>query len=205
MDSRVPRVVVFDLGKVLLDFDYFIAAQALSPLSRLAATDFKRVLDQSPLLHEFETGALSNQEFYTEVQRLTGYQGNYDQFAAAFGDIFTEIPPMVALHQDLKTKGVTTWAFSNTNDLAIGHIRRQFPFYGDFAGTVLSHEIGAMKPNSASYEAIEAATGFRGSELLYLDDRPENIEGAQRRGWQTIHHTDPMDSIKRVWAALGLN
>ena len=110
---------------------------------------------------------------------------------------------MIALHQDLTERGVSTWAFSNTNDLAIGHIRRQFIFYGDFVGSVLSHEIRAMKPNPASYEAIEAGTGLRGSELLYLDDRPENIEGAQQRGWRTILHTDPTDSIQQVWAAFG--
>jgi 2-haloacid dehalogenase len=87
--------------------------------------------------------------------------------------------------------------------LAIGHIRRRFPFYSEFVGYVLSHEICVMKPKPESYAAVERKTGHRGVELLYLDDRPENIEGAQLRGWQTILHADPTTSINRVKAALG--
>ena len=199
----VPRAVIFDLGKVLLDFDYAIAARTLSPLSRLDAAAFKRVLDQSPLLHEFESGRLTNAEFHGEVRNLTGYTGEYDQFAAAFGDIFAEIPPMIALQRELRTRGVPTWVFSNTNDLAVGHIRRRFPFFNEFDGYVLSHEIRAMKPLPASYEAIERQTGRRGAELLYLDDRAENIEGARARGWRTILHADHAASVGQVGATFG--
>jgi putative hydrolase of the HAD superfamily len=199
---RAPRAVIFDLGKVLLDFDYTRAARALSSHSALAPTEFKRVVDQSPLLHQFESGGLTNQEFYQEVSRLTQYRGSFDEFAAAFGDIFDEIEPMIALQRQLRERGIPTWIFSNTNDLAVGHIRRRYPFFAGFQGYVLSHEIGAMKPLPASYESVEARTGHRGADLLYLDDRLENIEGARQRGWRTIHHAVPAESIQQVLTAL---
>ncbi len=196
-----PRAVIFDLGKVLLDFDYTIAARNLSPFSRLDPVEFKRVVDQSPLLHRFESGGLTNEEFYIEVAQLTGYRGTFPQFAAAFGDIFTAIIPMIGLQQALRARGIATWIFSNTNGLAVGHIRQRFSFFGHFDGYVLSHEIGAMKPLPASYEAVEQATGVQGSELLYLDDRPENIDGGRERGWRTVLHADPDASITEVWKA----
>lgn len=199
----VPQAVIFDLGKVLLDFDYSIAARALCPGSAFEPEEFKRVVDQSPLLHRFESGELTNEEFYFEVRDLTRYPGTFAEFAAAFGDIFAEIQPMISWQQELRLRGIPTWIFSNTNDLAVGHIRERFPFFHGFDGYVLSHEIRAMKPLAASYEAIERQTGRQGGELIYLDDRWENIAGAQQRGWRTVHHTDPAESIRVVRAALG--
>ncbi len=199
LDSgQAVRAVIFDLGKVLLDFDYTRAAQALAPHSHLTPVEFKRVVDQSPLLHQFESGRLNNEEFYREVCQMTGYRGGFDAFASAFGDIFDEIEPMITLQSELRRDGIPTWIFSNTNDLAVGHIRRRFPFFSDFDGYILSHEIRAMKPLPASYESVEQQTGLRGAELLYLDDRLENIEGARTRGWRTVHHLDPRDTIEQV-------
>jgi FMN phosphatase YigB (HAD superfamily) len=199
----VPQAVIFDLGKVLLDFDYTIAARALSPHSNFDAVEFKRVVDQSPLLHRFESGGLTNEQFFEEIRQLTGYRGSYAEFAASFGDIFCEIDQMIRLQAELKERGIPTWIFSNTNDLAVGHIKERFPFFHGFDGYVMSHQIGAMKPLPASYEAVERQTGRRGAELLYLDDRDENIAGAVQRGWQTVHHLDPHESVRTVRQRLG--
>ena len=200
----VPRAVVFDLGKVLLDFDYRIAARALAPRSRLDAEEFKRVVDQSPLLHRYESAEIGTAEFFAEVGRLTGYHGSLAEFRAAFGDIFGEIPPMIALQRQLRERGVPTFIFSNTNEIAIGHVRDRFPFFAHFTGYVYSHEVGCMKPAPKIYKAIEAITALRGTDLLYLDDRAENIEAGAARGWQTILHHDPSITVPAVWERLGV-
>lgn len=196
--SAIPKAVVFDLGKVLLDFDYHLAARALSPRSRLPADEFKRVLDQSPLLHRYESGGLTTAEFFAEVRTLTGYAGPLDDFRAAFADIFTEIPEMIALQRELRSAGVPTFIFSNTNEVAVGHIRERFPFFAGFDGYVLSYEVGCMKPVAPIYTAVEQLTGLRAADLLYVDDRAENIAAGQTRGWQTILHHDPAESIAGV-------
>lgn len=198
-----PRAVVFDLGKVLLDFDYGRAASALSAQSDVSATVFRAIIDQSPLLHRFETGLVSTAEFFDEIRRLTGYRGPEARFAAAFGDIFDEVPEMVALHRGLSGRGVPTFVFSNTNELAIGHIRRAFPFFGGFTGYIYSYEARSMKPAGGIYDALERLTGLGGADLLYIDDRPENIDAGAARGWRTILHTDPATSVRQVDVAFG--
>lgn len=197
-----PRAVIFDLGKVLLDFDYMIAARTLSPRSRLAPEDFKRVLDQSPLLLQYESGRLTTAGFETEVRTLTGYTGTPGEFRDAFGDIFAGIPEMIALQDGLRRQGIPTYIFSNTNEIAVDHIRSRFPFFGRFDGLVLSYEIKSMKPEDASYGAVERLTGLQGPDLLYLDDRAENIAGAHSRGWQTIQHTSAADTPADVWSRI---
>lgn len=203
--NRAPKVVVFDLGKVLLEFDFGRAARALSPMSATDPAGFQAAIDQSTLLLRYESGALTDEGFYGEIRRLTGYRGTFEDFAAGFSDIFGEIPPMIALQQTLRSRGIPTWIFSNTNDLAVSFIRSRFPFFGGFDGYVLSYKIGAMKPAPASYEAVERATGHRAADLLFLDDREENVMGAHARGWQILHHRDPAETVPHVHRLLGLD
>ncbi len=195
MDSAA---VVFDLGKVLLDFDYGFAARRFASRATAPPEAIRLALDQSPLLYRFETGQLTNAEFFAEVQRATGFQGDLDEFAAIFGDIFTPITPMVELNDRLRSRGIPTFIFSNTNDLAITHVRRVFPFFENFTGYVYSHEHKAMKPDARIYEVVERVTGRSGGELLYIDDRAENVAAGRERGWRAILHESPETTIREV-------
>ena len=140
-------VFIFDLGKVLVDFDYTIAAQKIAARSRQAPADLHAFLGSSPLLVQYETGRLTRQEFFDAVRDAIGFQGDLAEFGGYFADIFTEMPAMIELHAELRRRGFKTYIFSNTNDLAIEHIRRNFPFFANFDGYIFSYEVRAMKPD----------------------------------------------------------
>jgi HAD superfamily hydrolase (TIGR01493 family) len=191
-------VAVFDLGKVLVDFDYGIAAGRLAARSNLDAAAVRRLIDQSPLLLRYETGLMTREEFFAEVRQASGFGGTLEEFSGFFADVFTAIPSMIELQAALRRSGVPTYIFSNTNDLAVAHIRRHFPFFATFDAHVLSYEHRSMKPEPRIYEVVEAVTGCREGAILYIDDRLENIETGRARGWETIHHLDPVATIARV-------
>jgi FMN phosphatase YigB (HAD superfamily) len=188
------KAVVFDLGKVLLDFDYATAAEALAKDSALPAKELLAILNQSPLLHQFETGLMTAEEFEAEVRALSGYRGTTQEFERGFGDIFTEIEEMTAVFDRIRAIPLPICLFSNTNALAIKHIAAAFPFYQKFDHHFLSYELRSMKPHSGIYDALESRAGLRGEDLVYLDDRLENIEAARGRGWNVILHANPADS-----------
>jgi FMN phosphatase YigB (HAD superfamily) len=198
-----PKAVVFDIGRVLLDFDYRIAIRRLAEHCDLSAEQLRRLLDQSPLLHRYESGQLSDDQFFAEFRSAAGFRGDLARFAGLFRDIFTPIEPMVHLQAEVKARGVPTFIFSNTNPLQFGHIREQYPFFSGFSGFVLSFEHGAMKPDPRLYEVVERVTGRAGAELFYLDDRPENVEAARARGWRGIVHVAP-DTSRGALEAAGL-
>ena len=189
-----PQVVVFDLGKVLLDFDYGVAAQQFYSACRLPAAKIKELLTSETLYH-YEVGKISREQFYQAICQATGFTGDIDQFGAFFADIFTPIEPMVRFQESLRKRGVPTYIFSNTNDLAVGHIRQRFPFFRNFDGYILSYEEGAMKPDPKIYEAVERKTRFRGNDILYIDDRLENVTAGQARGWQVILQETPEKTL----------
>ena len=172
-----PKAVVFDLGKVLLEFDFGIAARTLAPASAVTAEEFQRALDQSPLLHDYESGRIDSRRFYEGVVSRTGYRGAEPEFRASFADIFSEIGPMVELHAQLRAGGVPAFVFSNTNEIAVTHIRARFAFFRDFDGHVLSYEVGAMKPLPEIYAAVDGP--WRG--LAVVHRRPGRERGGGGR------------------------
>jgi FMN phosphatase YigB (HAD superfamily) len=185
-------VLIFDLGKVLVDFDYSIAARKIAERSTRAPEDLHSFLGDSPILVQYETGRISRTEVFDAIHTATGFQGTLEEFGGYFSEIFSEIPEMIALHAELKRRGFKTYIFSNTNDLAIEHVRRDFPFFAKFDGYIFSYEVGAMKPQAKIYKAMEQLCGRHGADLIYIDDRAENVAAGALRGWQAIHHESPV-------------
>jgi len=192
------KTVVFDLGKVLVDFDYSIAVRKLAKRARMTVADFAQYFTHAPLLLNYEKGLLTSDQFYAEVCTITGFCGTINEFAIAFGDIFAPIEPMIELQARLRQAGYPTYILSNTNELAVRHIRNQFPFFGNFDGYVLSYEVRSMKPDARIYEELEKMSGFSGGEILYLDDRPENVEAGALRNWNIILHKEPTQTLSQM-------
>ena len=199
----IPKAVVFDLGKVLLDFDYWIAARKIAARGKMPADEIKRFIDDSPLLFSYETGRVTKQQFYNEICAATGFCGALDEFVECFSGIFAPIKPMVQLHAALRERGYPTYIFSNTNELAVSYARRTFPFFSNFNGYILSYEQGALKPDAKIYEVVERQSGHSQAEILYLDDRPENIAAGAARGWQVILQESP-EKTRAAVESLGL-
>jgi len=203
VSRKKPEAVVFDLGKVLVDFDYGIAARKIAQKGKSIADEVNRFICQSPLLFRYETGLMTKEQFYDEICKATGYCGDIEEFGSHFSDIFTSIEPMVSLQAELRKRGIPTYIFSNTNDLAVGHIRKNFPFFSNFDGYIFSYEHGAMKPDEKIYQVVERMSGKQGADILYVDDRLENIEAGARRGWQVLLQESPEKSLAH-FRALGL-
>ncbi|HXT13179.1 MAG TPA: HAD family phosphatase [Candidatus Angelobacter sp.] len=191
-------VLVFDLGKVLVDFDYSIAAKRIVQQCKPATDPATFFSTHASILTEYETGLLSTEQFFYHIKAASGFCGTRAEFNTFFADIFTPIQAMIDLHAELKKTRLPTYIFSNTNDLAVEHIRTRFPFFSEFDGYVLSYEHGAMKPTAKLYQIVERASGRQGAEILYIDDRPENVEAGIKRGWNGILHESPSATREAV-------
>ena len=185
------KVVAFDIGKVLLDFDYRIFARRMAPLTGMDVSTLDALINQSALLAQYESGQLTTPEFFAVVKKETGFDGTETDFGAFFENIFTPIDEVIALHEAVSANGLPTFTFSNTNELAVLHISATYDFWPRFTGHVLSYEAKSLKPEPEIYGVLEQTTGCSGGEIAYIDDRPENIEAGRARGWRVIHHQTP--------------
>jgi HAD superfamily hydrolase (TIGR01509 family) len=55
-----------------------------------------------------------------------------------------------------------------------------------------------MKPDAKIYEALEKMAGKRGPDVLYLDDRLENVSAGAARGWQVILQETPEKTLAAI-------
>ena len=158
MRGQRPKVVVFDLGKVLVDFNYSIAVRRFADRSE-AGLERVQELVNSPIQFDYESGLITTDEFFAAVRDGAGFRGNRAEFVEIFADIFSPMERMIPFFDRVKVAGIPTCVFSNTNEIAIGHIRDRFSFYSRFDGYVLSFEEKGMKPGEPIYRVVEQRTG----------------------------------------------
>lgn len=198
-----PRAVVFDLGRVFLEFDYLKGARRIAARARIPADEIVRLISTHPAMIAYETGRIRTDEFFQVMQQLTGFNGSAEEFFAFFTEVFTPVEEMIEFNDRLRARGVRTYILSNTNEVTVQYIRRTYPFFARFDGYVFSHEQGVMKPEAAIYRAVEQLTGLSGPALFYVDDLPANVQAARTLGWQAFVHESPEKTIA-IARSLGL-
>ncbi|MGA0853475.1 MAG: HAD family hydrolase [Luteolibacter sp.] len=176
---------LYDIGRVLLDFDFE------SSLSRLLPADCNDPrARREQLLHrkdEFESGKVEPDAYIDWALGVLGIDADADQFRSAWRNIFTPNEPMWRCVRKLAAKGHRLILFSNTNSIHCPWIFENYPEFSLFEGAVLSHEVGAIKPQAKIYEHAFEAHGLEPSSTLYIDDLPENIAAGRAHGlhcWQ---------------------
>ena len=200
---QTPEVVVFDLGKVLLDFDYDIAIRRFTERSNVGI-DKVRELINSSVQYDYESGKITTDEFFSYVRNGAGFQGGRSEFVDFFSDIFSPMEMMINFFKRVKKAGLPVCVFSNTNEIAIQYISKHCSFYNDFDFYVLSFQEKGMKPDEPIYRVVEKKTMKSGEAILYIDDRLENIETGNRLGWQTVLQNDEVCSIAKAEKLLGI-
>lgn len=87
----VPKVIIFDFGKVLAEFDYTVAAHKIATQCVNGLDGVRKLLDHSPLLYRYESGLMTRDEFFGEIRQSIGYTGRIEEFCADFADILRAV------------------------------------------------------------------------------------------------------------------
>jgi 2-haloacid dehalogenase len=193
------EAVVFDIGRVLIGWEPERFYDA-----RIGPERRKALFAQTGLLamnDQLDLGA----PFLKTVTALAGRHPDWRGEIMAWHDHWIEmarpaIPGSVRLLAALKRRGMPVFALSNfgigTFDLACRH----YPFLQSFDRLFVSGRLGLVKPDPQIYAALETGTGLAGAQLLFTDDRPENIAVARARGWKTHLFDHPEGWAARLLA-----
>lgn len=186
----------FDLGKVLLDFDHDIACQRIAAISGCSAAKVNSILFESGLEDSFETGHMEAAEFHTRFCQASGGSPNQTEFLNACSDIFSMNAPMMPVIGQLAAVGFPMGILSNTCSAHWEHVFGRFRFLQrNFRDYVLSYESKSMKPDSKVYlDAIKTAN-LPANEIFFIDDKPENVQGAIAAGMDAVLYTTAAQAI----------
>lgn len=171
---------LFDIGRVLLDFDFETSLRRLLPDDCTDAhARLSRLLDKKD---EFEAGRILPEDYIPWAIGVLESQTSHDEFRRAWCDIFTPNLPMWDCVERLAGQGHRLILFSNTNAIHCPWIFDRYEIFTHFHGGVLSFEVGEIKPHDAIYQHAMDHWGIDPGETLYIDDLPENIATGERLG-----------------------
>jgi FMN phosphatase YigB (HAD superfamily) len=182
------QAVIFDIGNVLLTFDYFIAERAL--LNHTGRQVAPSIEELHPHRMAHETGTISREEFVKIVRDAFEHDGPEDHFMELWKRIFEVNTPMVEWARSLHP-ATPLYLLSNIGCIHHDHIFQEYDFFAKlFRDGIYSYKAGVMKPEPKIFEIARTQFGVIPGRTLYIDDLLENVRSAEESGFVT-HHYDP--------------
>lgn len=196
------RHIVFDMGQVLIHFDHSMFIRRLG----IEGGDAELLLREVFLSLEWaqmDWGALTDAEAVRAIcarlpERL---HGAAEKLVTEWDRPILPMEGMYELVEALKAAGYGIYLLSNAGFRQHKYWSR-IPCQRFFDGTLISCDVGFVKPERGIYEAFLAKFGLRAEECLFVDDAPANVEGARRCGMRGIvFHEDAAELRERLSAA----
>ncbi len=176
------KAVLFDLGKVLIHFDFEPAFKRLAKYCDKSPAQIRDFFSNSELEVLYDGGKISSHKFYREVKLKLGLSISYAQFRRHWNAIFRPVPGMAALvHRvGLKKRLVLV---SNTNAMHFAHLKKSYPVLKKFHVHILSYKERVRKPDERIYRTALKACRAKAHEVVYIDDREDLTSAAKELGF----------------------
>jgi len=177
-------VVLFDLGRVLVDFDHKRAAERISCFCAKTPLQIYNIFFESQVTAAFEAGKITPEKFYFEVKNMLDLKLSYESFVPIWNDIFFLSPKNRSVFKLVNSLRLCykTALLSNINILHYEYLQKNFPVFGVFDKIFLSFELGLIKPDKEIFNRVIQELKVSPQEIFYTDDRPELVESAKSLG-----------------------
>lgn len=180
------KTIFFDLGNVIIPFDFKRAYGRLQTICNYPVTEIPQRMRGTDLVSRFESGLIGPEQFVKEFSAVLDIRINYDEFCDLWTSVFLPEPLIQeSLLEDLRRR-YRLMILSNTNPIHFHMIRENYPLLGHFDHCVLSYEVGALKPSEEIFRTAVAHAGCAASECFFTDDLAVNVEAAQRYGLDAV-------------------
>jgi 2-haloacid dehalogenase len=191
--------VVFDIGNVLIRWEPEVYYDATIGVDR--RRDMFAQVDLHGLQERIDAGEDFKNTFYQAAEDYPDWRSEIRQWVDNWNEVAQpELPHSVSLLRALRAKGVTVFALTNFGVGSFALSEQQYPFLLEFDKRYVSGAMKVSKPNPKIYRLMEEDCGVPAHELLFADDRVDNIETAKSRGWQTHLFEHPQGWADRLVA-----
>lgn len=197
------KAIIFDLGKVLIHFDFKRGYQGLEGLCPYPAAEIRQRISSTDLVMRFETGLVEPGDFFEQFSRLLDLRMDYPKFCEIWSSIFddTLVPEEVLKGLARRYRLVL---LSNTNSIHFEMVRERYGcVLRHFHDLVLSYEVKAMKPDPRIYRIAVERAGCRPDECFYTDDIAAYTSAAREQGIDAVTF-ESATQIQEEMAARGI-
>jgi 2-haloacid dehalogenase len=198
------RIVVFDIGGVLLRWDPRHLYRKLFPGDERAMEDFLA----NVCTVEWNERQDAGRTFAEAHAELLPRHADQAHLIEAFGRRFDEmiagpVEGTVDILAELRSVGVPRYALTNWSAETFPPARRRFDFLSWFDGIVVSGDEGVIKPDPRIFRILLDRYRIEPDEAVFIDDNPGNAAAAAALGIHGIHFRSP-ELLRRELEALGL-
>jgi putative hydrolase of the HAD superfamily len=195
------RLVCFDLGGVLVRI-----ARGWDDACRRAGVSLPQVgadawVRHHDLMLRYETGEIDEAAYLCQAPSVVGGGVTGEAIVRVFDAwLLGMYDGAAALIDELNARGLNTACLSNTNARHWNTLNNldEYAQLRRLGFRLASHELRVMKPAEQAYRRAEAATGFWGDQVLFFDDRRENVDAARAVGWKAELIDRADDAIPQV-------
>lgn len=198
---------VFDVGKVLGNaqfgwrdiLDTSGETYYESPLLGLT-------ISEMPAYLAMEEGHLPIEKYLEVLQFEFGLSSIESAVKVHESILLDEFPGVRSVIQDLHSKGIETATLSNNNPIHWKLFTQsgRYPSVELIQKKIASFELGFMKPDPRIFEAFCSFTGWKASEIMFVDDSHRNVDVAIDCGWSAFR-VDPLQPMEpQLRAGFGL-
>lgn len=190
---QIIENIIFDLGGVILEVDYNLTRIAFEKLGVVHFDEMYSQANADQLFQKLETGKITEDLFYTELNRCTGLNLSHEEIRKAWNAMLLSFRERsLEFLEQIRSK-YKIFLLSNTNYIHMNSFKgifhqkeRSKTFEEYFDKAFYSCEIGLRKPDAGCYDWIIRELKIDSAKTLFIDDSLHNIEGAKKAGLQTI-------------------
>ena len=184
--TSTHSIETFDIGHVLVHVDFPQFYENLSVLTGYNVDHVRELCQASPPIYQdFEIGRIDEHVFFEKFKSLIPRSSlSFEQFVSLYTGIFSLKTDVWKLAKRLQSDFRTS-IISNTDVLHFSRICRDYDF-AIFEHPTTSFEAGARKPDAFIYRYALSRMQCRPGNAVFIDDKEENIRGAQKVGMHGI-------------------
>ena len=183
--------MLFDYGVVLSGPPDPAAWARMREITRLPEAEFSAAY-WAPR-HDYDRGFHTGRDYWLTAGHLAGLELTETQLAAlidADNALWTQVNrPMVDWALRLQAAGTPTGVLSNLGDAMTEGVLARQPWLAGFDHLLWSHTLKLAKPEPEIYRHAAEGLGFAPANILFIDDRADNVAGGLASGMQAILYT----------------
>ena len=186
-----PSIVVFDLGKVLLEWDP----------RHLYRTVFSDDAEMEQFLNtvthaEWNLEQDRGRTWAEGIKEATARAPHYAREIALYRERWTEMQPCaiagtVTLLAALHHAHVPLYALTNFAGDTLRETVLRYDFFQYFNGIVISGDEAVIKPDAAIYHRLTTNYGLDLTHCVFIDDVPKNVDAGKAVGMTGLLFTSP--------------
>ncbi len=194
--------IVFDLGRVLVDFEPLEYLNKLYP--RKTASKLYKEIFQSEEWLDLDRGIITNEQAIETISRRCPEDTDKVQFVINdWASILSPIQGSIAILYELKNRGFKLYLLSNFHKTAFLHVLSKNLFFENFDGMTVSYTKNLIKPSREIFEELCKDHGIDPNNSIFIDDTLSNVNTAKEIGFKTVHFKDPQ-SLRNELYGMGI-